>query len=42
MAEETKFKVSIDGIPVQVEPGTTIMNAARQIGGDIVQPAMCY
>lgn len=42
MAEETKFKVSIDGIPVQVEPGTTIMNAARQIGGDIVPPAMCY
>lgn len=42
MAEETKFKVSIDGIPVEVEPGTTIMNAARQIGGDIVPPAMCY
>lgn len=42
MAEETKFKVSIDGIPVEVEPGTTIMNAARKIGGDIVPPAMCY
>lgn len=42
MAEETKIKVSIDGIPVEVEPGTTIMNAARQIGGDIVPPAMCY
>jgi NADH-quinone oxidoreductase subunit G len=42
MAEETKFKISIDGIPVEVEPGTTIMNAARQIGGDIVPPAMCY
>lgn len=42
MAEETKFKVSIDGIPVEVEPGTTIMNAARQIGGDIIPPAMCY
>lgn len=42
MAEKTKFKVSIDGIPVEVEPGTTIMNAARQIGGDIVPPAMCY
>lgn len=42
MAEEIKFKVSIDGIPVEVEPGTTIMNAARQIGGDIVPPAMCY
>lgn len=35
-------KVSIDGIPVEVAPGTTILNAARQIGGDIVPPAMCY
>ncbi len=42
MAEEQKFKVTIDGIPVDVAPGTTIMNAARQIGGDIVPPAMCY
>src|ERR1700692_219497 len=36
------MKVTIDGIPVDVEPGTTILNAARQIGGDIVPPAMCY
>lgn len=35
-------KVSIDGIPVEVAPGTTILNAARQIGGDVVPPAMCY
>ena len=42
MAEEKKFKVSIDGILVEVAPGTTIMNAARQIGGEIVPPAMCY
>lgn len=42
MAEEGKFKVSIDGISVEVAPGTTILNAARQIGGDIVPPAMCY
>jgi len=41
MSEE-KIKVSIDGILVEVEPGTTIMNAARQIGGDVVPPAMCY
>ncbi|MFB5945679.1 2Fe-2S iron-sulfur cluster-binding protein [Albibacterium profundi] len=41
MAEE-KVKVTIDGISVEVAPGTTIMNAARQIGGDIVPPAMCY
>ena len=25
-----------------MEPGTTILNAARQIGGDLVPPAMCY
>ena len=37
-----KIKVTIDGIPVEVEPGTSILNAARQIGGDIVPPAMCY
>ncbi|HMR19461.1 MAG TPA: 2Fe-2S iron-sulfur cluster-binding protein [Sphingobacterium sp.] len=42
MAEEEKVKVIIDGIPVEVAPGTTILNAARQIGGDIVPPAMCY
>jgi len=41
MSEE-KIKVSIDGILVEVEPGTTIMNAARKIGGDVVPPAMCY
>lgn len=35
-------KVSIDGIQVEVAAGTTILNAARQIGGDIVPPAMCY
>jgi NADH-quinone oxidoreductase subunit G len=35
-------KVTIDGIEVEVEPGTTILNAARKIGGDIVPPAMCY
>src|SRR5476651_941803 len=36
------MKVTIDGIPVEVPDGTTILNAARQIGGDIVPPAMCY
>src|SRR5246127_4764843 len=36
------MKVTIDGIPVEVEPGTTILNAARIIGGEIVPPAMCY
>ena len=35
-------KVKIDGFEVEVPDGTTILNAARQIGGDIVPPAMCY
>ncbi len=37
-----KIKVTIDGITVEVEPGISILNAARQIGGEIVPPAMCY
>ena len=35
-------KVTIDGIEVEVPDGTTILNAARQIGGNVVPPAMCY
>ncbi len=35
-------KVTIDQIEVEVEAGTTILNAARIIGGNIVPPAMCY
>jgi len=43
MAEEKKlFKVTIDNITVEVEPGTTIMNAARKVGGEVAPPAMCY
>ncbi len=43
MAEEKKLlKVTIDNISVEVEPGTTILMAARKIGGDIVPPTMCY
>ena len=37
-----KVKVTIDGISIDVEAGTSILNAARMIGGDIVPPAMCY
>ena len=35
-------KVTIDGITAEVPDGTTILNAARMIGGEIVPPAMCY
>ena len=37
-----KVKLTIDNIEVEVDEGTTILNAARQIGGNIVPPAMCY
>jgi NADH-quinone oxidoreductase subunit G len=43
MAEEKKLiKVTIDNITVEVEPGTSILNAARAVGGDVAPPAMCY
>jgi NADH-quinone oxidoreductase subunit G len=43
MAEQQKlFKVTIDNITIDVAPGTTILNAARQIGGEVTPPAMCY
>ena len=43
MAEEqNKIKVTIDNITIDVDPGTTILNAARAIGGEVAPPAMCY
>jgi len=43
MAEEVKkIKVTIDNISIDVPLGTTILQAARMIGGDVVPPAMCY
>ncbi|MEJ7768790.1 MAG: 2Fe-2S iron-sulfur cluster-binding protein [Chitinophagaceae bacterium] len=43
MAEEKKLiKVTIDNISIEVEPGTSILNAARHIGGEVAPPAMCY
>jgi NADH-quinone oxidoreductase subunit G len=36
------IKVTIDNIEVEVEEGTTILNAARKIGGTVVPPTMCY
>ena len=39
---ENLYKVTIDNITIEVPAGTTILNAARQIGGDVTPPAMCY
>ena len=36
------MKVTIDGQSIEVAPGTTILQAARMIGGESVPPAMCY
>lgn len=36
------IKVTIDNIEVEVEAGTTILEAARKIGGAVVPPTMCY
>jgi NADH-quinone oxidoreductase subunit G len=36
------IKVTIDNIEVEVEQGTTILEAARKIGGAVVPPTMCY
>lgn len=35
-------RVTIDDITIEVPDGTTILNAARMIGGHVVPPAMCY
>jgi NADH-quinone oxidoreductase subunit G len=42
MEEKKLFKVTIDNITIDVEPGTTILQAARSIGGEVAPPAMCY
>lgn len=43
MSEEKKtFTITVDGQTTEVAPGTTILEAARQIGGKSVPPAMCY
>ena len=43
MAEDKDiFEVTIDGIKTEVPRGTTILEAARKIGGHVVPPAMCY
>ncbi|MDX1904243.1 MAG: 2Fe-2S iron-sulfur cluster-binding protein [Thermonemataceae bacterium] len=42
MEQTTLLKVTIDNITIEVEAGTTILQAARRIGGEVVPPAMCY
>lgn len=36
------IKVTIDNITIEVAPGTSILEAARQIGGEVAPPTMCY
>lgn len=36
------MKVTIDNIAIEVPEGTTILEAARKIGGKVVPPVMCY
>lgn len=36
------MKITIDGHQIEVAPGTTILQAARMIGGPSVPPTMCY
>jgi len=42
MADQQLLKVTIDNITVEVAPGTTVLQAARKIGGEVTPPAMCY
>jgi NADH-quinone oxidoreductase subunit G len=42
MSDTPLFKVTIDNITVEVPNGTTVLQAARKIGGEVAPPAMCY
>jgi NADH-quinone oxidoreductase subunit G len=43
MADQTPLiKVTIDNITIEVPNGTSILEAARMIGGDVTPPAMCF
>ena len=42
MSDTPLFKVTIDNITVEVPAGTTILQAARKIGGEVAPPAMCF
>ena len=42
MSEQNLFKVTIDNITIDVPAGTTVLQAARLIGGQVAPPAMCF
>ena len=42
MSDTPKMKVTVDNITIEVDPGTTILEAARKIGGEVAPPTMCY
>jgi NADH-quinone oxidoreductase subunit G len=45
MSEEIKkttHTITIDNITIEVAPGTSILNAAREVGGEVAPPTMCY
>ncbi|MEN9598898.1 MAG: hypothetical protein RL596_1209 [Bacteroidota bacterium] len=42
MSEQPLLKVTIDNITIEVPAGTSILHAARKIGGEVAPPAMCY
>jgi NADH-quinone oxidoreductase subunit G len=42
MSETSFLKITIDNITVEVPAGTTILQAARKIGGEVAPPTMCY
>ncbi len=42
MSDTPMVKVTIDNITIEVPAGTSILEAARKIGGDVAPPTMCY
>lgn len=40
--EYTMLQFTIDDITIEVPEGSTILQAARMVGGKVVPPAMCY
>lgn len=42
MSEVPKIKVTIDNITIEVPNGTSILEAARMVGGEVAPITMCY